>query len=110
MNVTAVRRSGRVVGARLDRLSDNRFAALALLPGLLLVGLVVVPPVAGVFGLSLFTVSSLLGGLAHNGAELIAARTVQGIGGAILAPATLSLITTTFTEADARRRPQPCGD
>jgi EmrB/QacA subfamily drug resistance transporter len=57
-----------------------------------------------VFGLGLFTLSSLLGGLAQNGGELIAARTVQGIGGAILAPATLSLITTTFTEADERRR------
>ncbi len=57
-----------------------------------------------VFGLSLFTVSSLLGGLAQNGGELIAARAVQGVGGAILAPATLSLITTTFTEPAARRR------
>src|SRR6266496_3169097 len=49
-------------------------------------------------GLALFTVCSLLGGLAQNGGELIAARAVQGIGGAILAPATLSLITTTFTD------------
>jgi EmrB/QacA subfamily drug resistance transporter len=57
-----------------------------------------------VSGLSLFTVSSLLGGLAQNGTELIAARAVQGVGGALLAPATLSLITTTFTEAAARRR------
>jgi EmrB/QacA subfamily drug resistance transporter len=57
-----------------------------------------------VFGLSLFTVSSLLGGLAQNGGSLIAARAVQGVGGAILAPATLSLITTTFTEPSARRR------
>ena len=57
-----------------------------------------------VFGLSLFTVSSLLGGLAQNGGSLIAARAVQGVGGAILAPATLSLITTTFTDPSARRR------
>ncbi len=57
-----------------------------------------------VFGLSLFTVSSLLGGLAQNGGSLIAARAVQGVGGAILAPATLSLITTTFTDPAARRR------
>src|SRR6185312_7367692 len=42
-----------------------------------------------VFGLSLFTVSSLLGGLAQNGGELITARAVQGVGGALLAPATL---------------------
>ncbi len=55
-------------------------------------------------GLALFTVCSLLGGLAQNGAELIAARAVQGIGGAILAPATLSLITTTFIEPASRRR------
>jgi EmrB/QacA subfamily drug resistance transporter len=57
-----------------------------------------------VFGLSLFTVSSLLGGLAQNGGSLIAARAVQGVGGAILAPATLSLITTTFIDPSARRR------
>jgi EmrB/QacA subfamily drug resistance transporter len=55
-------------------------------------------------GLGVFTVFSLLGGLAQNGAALIAARAFQGIGGAILAPATLSLITTTFTEPAARRR------
>jgi len=55
-------------------------------------------------GLALFTVASLLGGLAQNGASLIAARAVQGIGGAILAPATLSLITTTFTDPSSRRR------
>ena len=48
--------------------------------------------------------SSLVGGLAQSGGWLIAARAVQGIGGAILAPATLSLLTTTFTEPAARRR------
>ena len=55
-------------------------------------------------GLALFTVCSLLGGLARNGAELITARALQGVGGAILAPATLSLITTTFADPVARRR------
>jgi EmrB/QacA subfamily drug resistance transporter len=55
-------------------------------------------------GLGVFTVCSLLGGLAQNGGELIAARAVQGVGAAILAPATLSLLTTTFTEPNARRR------
>jgi len=55
-------------------------------------------------GLAVFTLFSLLGGLAQNGASLIAARAVQGIGGAILAPATLSLITTTFTDPAARRK------
>jgi MFS family permease len=43
-------------------------------------------------GLGLFTACSLLGGAAQNGGELIAARAVQGVGGAILAPATLSLL------------------
>jgi EmrB/QacA subfamily drug resistance transporter len=57
-----------------------------------------------VVGLGVFTVCSLLGGLAQNGGQLIAARAVQGIGGAILAPATLSLLTTTFIEPAARRR------
>ncbi len=55
-------------------------------------------------GLAVFTFFSLLGGLAQGGGMLIAARAAQGIGGAILAPATLSLITTTFTEPGARRR------
>jgi len=55
-------------------------------------------------GLAVFTVFSLIGGLAQNGGELIAARAVQGIGGAILAPATLSLITTTFPEPSSRRK------
>ena len=52
-------------------------------------------------GLVVFTVCSLLGGFAQSGGLLIAARAAQGIGGAILAPATLSLITTTFTEPQA---------
>jgi EmrB/QacA subfamily drug resistance transporter len=55
-------------------------------------------------GLGLFTLCSLLGGLAQNGPWLIAARAAQGVGGAILAPATLSLLTTTFVEPSARRR------
>ena len=41
-------------------------------------------------GLGVFTVCSLIGGLAQSGTWLIAARAAQGIGGAILAPATLS--------------------
>ncbi len=55
-------------------------------------------------GLGLFTVCSLLGGLAQNGPWLIAARAAQGVGGAILAPATLSLLTTRFFEPAERRR------
>jgi EmrB/QacA subfamily drug resistance transporter len=55
-------------------------------------------------GLATFTLFSLLGGLAQSGGELIAARAAQGIGGAILAPASLSLLTATFTEHHERRR------
>jgi EmrB/QacA subfamily drug resistance transporter len=55
-------------------------------------------------GLSIFTVCSLIGGLAQSGGWLIAARAAQGLGGAILAPATLSLLTSTFTDPNERRR------
>ncbi|MFD9303333.1 MFS transporter [Streptomyces sp. NPDC060048] len=55
-------------------------------------------------GLATFTAASLVCGLAADGATLIAARAVQGIGGAVLAPATLTLIMTTFTEPRARTR------
>ncbi len=55
-------------------------------------------------GLGLFTTFSLLGGLAQGGAWLIAARALQGAAGAVLAPATLSLLTTTFPGAAERRR------
>jgi EmrB/QacA subfamily drug resistance transporter len=55
-------------------------------------------------GLGLFTVFSLLGGLAQNGEWLVTARALQGASGAILAPATLSMLTTTFSDPTARRR------
>ncbi len=55
-------------------------------------------------GLTAFTLASLVGGLADSSGTLIAARAVQGVGGAILAPATLTLIMTTFTEPAARTR------
>ncbi len=45
-------------------------------------------------GLVLFGVASLLGGLAQNEGQLIAARAVQGLGGALLSPAALSILTT----------------
>ncbi len=57
-----------------------------------------------IVGLATFTLFSLLGGLAQSGGEVIAARAAQGIGGAILAPASLSLLTATFTEHHERRR------
>jgi EmrB/QacA subfamily drug resistance transporter len=50
-------------------------------------------------GLGLFTFASLIGGLAQNSGWLTAARAVQGVGGAILSPATLTIIVTTYTGA-----------
>ncbi len=47
-------------------------------------------------GLAIFTVSSLLCGLATSGDVLIGARTVQGVGAALMMPATLSIISATF--------------
>ncbi len=55
-----------------------------------------------VSGLALFTVSSLLCGLAWSEASLIGFRAVQGLGGALLAPAALSLLMTTFAEGRER--------
>jgi EmrB/QacA subfamily drug resistance transporter len=55
-------------------------------------------------GLGLFTFCSLIGGLAQSGAWLIGARAAQGVGAAILAPSTLSLLTTRFFEPAERRR------
>jgi EmrB/QacA subfamily drug resistance transporter len=49
-----------------------------------------------VTGLAVFTASSLACGLAASGEMLIAARTVQGIGAALMMPATLSIISATF--------------
>ncbi|KUL43417.1 multidrug transporter [Streptomyces violaceusniger] len=56
------------------------------------------------WGLVLFTASSLVGGLATTPAVLIAMRAVQGLGAAVLAPATLTILTTTFTEGPGRTR------
>src|SRR5438132_1603856 len=55
-------------------------------------------------GLLLFSAASLVGGFATSPAFLLAARSVQGAGGALVAPAALSLITTTFPEGAARTR------
>lgn len=55
-------------------------------------------------GLGTFTAASLVCGLATDGGLLAAARAAQGVGGAILAPAGLTLIMTTFTEPRARTR------
>ncbi len=55
-------------------------------------------------GLTMFTAASLVGGFAQNGAQLIGARALQGLGGAILAPTTLTLLVITFREPKARSR------
>src|SRR6266849_2923774 len=55
-------------------------------------------------GLLLFSAASLAGGFADSQAFLLTARAVQGAGGALVAPAALSLITTTFPEGPPRTR------
>jgi EmrB/QacA subfamily drug resistance transporter len=56
---------------------------------------------AGLIG---FAVASLVGGLSTGQEMLIGARAVQGLGGAVVAPATLAIITTTFDEGFERSR------
>jgi EmrB/QacA subfamily drug resistance transporter len=53
-------------------------------------------------GVALFTLSSLLAGFAWSEGSLIAFRATQGLGGALLAPAALSILTTTFAEGRER--------
>ena len=55
-----------------------------------------------VAGIVLFTVSSLLDGLAWSEGSLIAFRSLQGLGAALLSPAALSILTTTFEEGRER--------
>ncbi|SHM12366.1 drug resistance transporter, EmrB/QacA subfamily [Actinacidiphila paucisporea] len=57
-----------------------------------------------VAGISLFTLASLAAGLAQEPWQLLAARAVQGIGGAIASTTSLALITTTFPEGPARTK------
>src|SRR5690349_18700445 len=51
-----------------------------------------------VTGTVLFAVASLTGGLAANAGELVGARLAQGLGAALMLPAALSLLTTSFVE------------
>src|SRR6188508_2180494 len=53
-------------------------------------------------GVVVFTLGSLLAGLAWSEASLIGARTIQGLGAAIISPAALSILTTTFKEGRER--------
>ncbi|MFF3708712.1 DHA2 family efflux MFS transporter permease subunit [Streptomyces phaeochromogenes] len=55
-------------------------------------------------GLALFTLASLAGGLAQEGWQLLAARVVQGLGAAVLAPSTLTILTSAVPEGAARAR------
>jgi EmrB/QacA subfamily drug resistance transporter len=55
-------------------------------------------------GLVLFALASLAGGLAVDSGQLIAARAVQGLGAAILSPAALSIVTTTFRDGAERNK------
>ena len=57
-----------------------------------------------VTGVSVFTLASLLGGLAPNAELLLAARVLQGIGGAIAAPAALTLLMLTYREGPERMK------
>jgi EmrB/QacA subfamily drug resistance transporter len=56
------------------------------------------------FGLALFVLASLAGGLAQSSGMLIGARAAQGLGAAVLAPATLSTLVATFEEGRPRTR------
>src|ERR1044071_5042712 len=53
-------------------------------------------------GLVVFTLASLLAGLAWSEASLIAARALQGLGAAVITPAALSILSTTFAEGRER--------
>jgi EmrB/QacA subfamily drug resistance transporter len=55
-------------------------------------------------GITLFTVASMLGGLAQSETWLLAARALQGVGAAIAAPSTLALLTISFPEGNERTR------
>jgi EmrB/QacA subfamily drug resistance transporter len=55
-----------------------------------------------IVGLIVFAFASLMGGLAQSEGWLIAARAAQGFGAALLSPAALSIVTTTFTEGAER--------
>lgn len=57
-----------------------------------------------IVGVALFTIASLVCGLAQNEGMLIASRAVQGLGGAIISPAALSIVMTSFEEGPERNK------
>jgi EmrB/QacA subfamily drug resistance transporter len=57
-----------------------------------------------VAGVVLFSAASLLNGLAQSSGMLIAGRALQGLGGALVSPAALAIVTTTFADGDERTK------
>jgi EmrB/QacA subfamily drug resistance transporter len=57
-----------------------------------------------VYGMWLFAAASLVGGFAQSDIMLVAARAVQGLGAALISPAALSILTTTFAEGSERNK------
>ncbi len=57
-----------------------------------------------VAGVALFTVASLLNGFAPNAGTLVAGRALQGLGAALVSPAALSIVMTTFAEGKERTK------
>jgi EmrB/QacA subfamily drug resistance transporter len=55
-------------------------------------------------GVALFTAASLVNGLAESSTMLIAGRALQGLGGALVSPAALAIVTTTFTGGPQRTK------
>jgi len=55
-------------------------------------------------GVSLFTVASLIDGLSSSAGMLVGARALQGIGAALVSPATLAIVNTTFPDGDDQRK------
>jgi EmrB/QacA subfamily drug resistance transporter len=55
-------------------------------------------------GLLLFSIASLVGGLASSQEMLVGARAAQGLGGAVISPASLAIITTTFSDGSERNK------
>lgn len=57
-----------------------------------------------VAGVALFGVASAIGGAAQSSGVLVSARLLQGLGAALMAPAALSILTTSFAEGEARNK------
>src|ERR1700756_3414810 len=55
-------------------------------------------------GVGVFTIASMLNGLAQSSGMLIVGRGLQGLGGALVSPAALSIVTTTFTDGEQRTK------